>query len=352
MNNRSIFKFAAMTALAAISFSCKEKKTVDLPEFPYESYVQTVENGDGVLDGYGDGLQPISDKAVYLELPADLADNSFVDSLAVIYNANRALGAMVYDLTTASRNSQDSALAATCGIAMMNIAPAGISDTAVCAAVIAVGKSVGADVARNVDTYQVQYPESYRLNDMIESYYRPLTVGRQEQAWPQAGDAIADYAEVHRRAVSDTTDYGDTLLEKALTGSSFEARAAYAHEYGLWAMRNRGDARTMVAVIDPILRSDRYAPELADLWLMWRTALQLNLLGGRSNDSRMYNLFYNEMCDRVALCYLRHLVENRADDGAFNAYIYLAMNRGVVRQSSCIFGNNANLDEMNLVNAN
>lgn len=40
---------------------------------------------------------------------------------------------------------------------------------------------------------------------------------------------------------------------------------------------------------------------------MWRTALQKNILRGPSNDSAMFNLFYNDMRNRIALIYIGYL---------------------------------------------
>ena len=101
-------------------------------------------------------------------------------------------------------------------------------------------------------------------------------------------------------------------------------------------------------MIDQILRFNQYSPLLGELWLMWRTALQKNIFSGPSNDSAIYNLFYNDMRNHIALTYITHLAEHPKDEIAFLSFFNLAMEYNITRNSPCLFGNNSLLDEKNL----
>ena len=104
----------------------------------------------------------------------------------------------------------------------------------------------------------------------------------------------------------------------------------------------------MVAVLDKLLRANKYSPLLGELWRMWRVALQINIFGSRSNDGAMYNLFYNDMRNRVALIYIAHLKTHPYDKIAFKEFLRLAQVHNITRNSPCMFGNNANLEDMEL----
>lgn len=340
-----------LTVLCVIICSCKEKSGHTIPPFPYEEYVTALSDGETDLGEYGDGMEPLACRAVYLELPEDLAGNSYADSLAVYYNSLRAIHSMLYDVTSGSRYGADSAMCHLYGSSLANIRTEGIGDTAIMNAAAATGRAIGADVARNYDTYTIRYPEAYRLNDLIGELYLNLSAGRDAELSPSSSAILPDYEALRQRTVNDSVAGGNELLECAMAEEDFMRRTAYAREYALWDMREHGDARTAVALIDSVLREGRYSPLLTDLWLIWRTQLQLKLLGGRSNDSPMYNTLYHEMKDRVALTYIRHLAENPDDDLAFNAFSQLTVIPPIMRQSACIFGNNANLDEMALVDS-
>lgn len=62
----------------------------------------------------------------------------------------------------------------------------------------------------------------------------------------------------------------------------------------------------------------------------------------------MYNLFYNEMRNRIALVYIAHLKTHPYDKLAFNKFASMAMEYNITRNSGGLFGNNSILDEMSL----
>lgn len=81
---------------------------------------------------------------------------------------------------------------------------------------------------------------------------------------------------------------------------------------------------------------------------MWRCMLQINIFSNRSNDSAMYNLFYNQMRNQVALVYIAHLKTHYHDKLAFKEFARLTITYNIVRNSECMFGNNGNLEDMEL----
>mgnify|MGYP006871873643 CR=1 FL=1 len=88
-------------------------------------------------------------------------------------------------------------------------------------------------------------------------------------------EILEDYDRIHSKAISDTTTFRSELLQQVLRESDFNKKCILAREFA-YADRISpdGDDKELVAVIDPILRANKYSPLLGELWLMWRTALQ------------------------------------------------------------------------------
>lgn len=161
-------------------------------------------------------------------------------------------------------------------------------------------------------------------------------------------EILEDYAGIHAMAISDTTTFRSELLQKVLREPDFNKKCVLAREFAYANYKSPyRDDKELVAVIDPILRENKYSPLLGELWLIWRTALQKNILSGPSNDSAMYNLFYNDMRNRIALVYIAYLKTHPYDKLAFNKFVSLAMEYNITR-NRCLFGNNSLLDEMSL----
>ena len=138
-------------------------------------------------------------------------------------------------------------------------------------------------------------------------------------------------------------------MNLVLNEKDFQKKCIYAREFAYSNYKSpKRDDEELVAVIDPILNGDEYSPLLGQLWLIWRTALQLDCFGSRSNDGAIYNILYDTMRTRVAGKYIEHLAPNPNDNVAFTEFFRLAYELCVVRNSPCIFGNNSNLDEMNI----
>lgn len=76
--------------------------------------------------------------------------------------------------------------------------------------------------------------------------------------------------------------------------------------------------------------------------------LQTNVLSGYSNDSAMYNLYYNAMRRRVAYRYIERLNKNPNDALAFDGFFRLVYRNSIIRNSGCLIGNNSFLDQMEI----
>ena len=72
------------------------------------------------------------------------------------------------------------------------------------------------------------------------------------------------------------------------------------------------------------------------------------LIFGNQYLRNLNNLFYNDMRNRVAQVYIKHLATHPNDKLAFNAFARLAMVNNITRNSECLFGNNSLHDEISL----
>lgn len=98
-----------------------------------------------------------------------------------------------------------------------------------------------------------------------------------------------------------------------------------------------------------LLRAENYSPMLRDMWRIWRVTLQKDLLGGMSNDSSMYNLFYNDMRNRVALTFIKHIVSNPDDYVAFMEFVKFGLTENINRHSGVLIGSNVLREDMELL---
>lgn len=65
-----------------------------------------------------------------------------------------------------------------------------------------------------------------------------------------------------------------------------------------------------------------------------------------SNDCAMYNLFYNDMRNRIAMVYIAYLATHPNDKLAFKKFAELAMEYNITRLGG--FFNNSVADDMSL----
>ena len=325
---------------------------VDELSFPYQSYLDNMGEDEyfPTIGNDGKGFNAISDNIVYPELPDSLSASLYADSLLQFYNAVIAFNTMAYDVGTAERymyGQADFGIAQADALDSINLSGLNISElkellTVIChkaAKAIRCGKKPNEQSVQEISQF---YDAFAKLSD-------PLYNAHLDESEFITEDVIADYGSIHLKALTDTTSFRDELLERVLSETDFQKQCVLARElaYANYHSPNRDD-KQVVTVLDKLLRSDKYSPLLGELWRMWRCMLQLNILSGRSNDSAMYNLFYNEMRNRIALVYITHMQANPDENIAFKEFARLATTYNIVRNSQCMFGNNANLEDMEL----
>lgn len=366
--NLKIISLSVMTAVMAYSCSHNAKevnatekedvakedivKDVQLqaPAFPYESYFgqlseyQTcVEIGDD-----GEGFNAISHKIRYPEVSAESGSSQFADSLLLLYNTSLAYNTMAYDVSTAERYIWDNSLCVEEANALDSINLSGIKDKDMREALLACSKKSAKWIREGNSPNEQKNSEVAAFYEVFNKFGNKFLDKHMTNDDFDPSTIIVNYDEIHQKAISDSSDCRDELLEMVLAEKDFQKKCVLAREFAYANFNSKEeDDMELVAVIDPILRSGEYSPLLYDLWLVWRTALQKDIFGSPSNDGSIYNLFYNDMRNRVALTYINYLERNPNDKVAFKKFAELAMQYNITRNALPI-GNNSLLDEMNL----
>ena len=347
--------FVIVTSLLLL-ISCGHNRVsdskVDKLSFPYQSYLDNMGEDEyfPTIGNDGKGFNAISDNIVYPELPDSLSESLYADSLLQFYNAVIAFNTMAYDVGTAERYMDEQAdfgMEQANALDSINLSDLNISELKELLTVIC-HKAAKAIRCRKMPNEQ-SVQEISQFYDAFAELSDPLYNAHLDKSEFNAVDVIADYGSIHSKALTDTTSFRNELLERVISETDFQKQCVLARElaYANYHSPNRDD-KQVVTVLDKLLRSGKYSPLLGELWRMWRCMLQLNILSGRSNDSAMYNLFYNEMRNRIALVYITHMQANPDDNIAFKEFARLAMTYNIVRNSQCMFGNNANLEDMEL----
>lgn len=346
-----------LTVCSSISLvGCTVSSNNDLPTFPteYQAYLDSIPDGEGfpVISYDGNGFQAISQNVEYLILPDKLKGNAFADSLTCIYNMGSAFNAVAYDCGTADRYagewSDTVRLAFIDCLRKINLD--GVMDDRAKIAIQNICNKASSDIAAGEKTSETQFDAVEDFYDCINSYVTPIVL-RYGEAFPDDwSDGLLQYEKLHYKALTDTVKGASDILAQYVEEPDFRKKCVYAREWTLAEYKTGRDAQMLVAVIDPLLRSGEYSPLLADLWLRWRTALQIYVFGGRSNDSPMYNLFYNSMKNRIVLTYIKRLAEHPNDAVAFKGFLRLCYTVNICRNSGALLGNNATSDEMELYN--
>ena len=312
-------------------FSCngsdKGQREIIIPSFPYQAYLDSMGKDQWApnIGDDGEGFEAISHKIRYPEMPDTLTLSHFADSLLQCYNIALAFNTMAYDVSTAERYISESGFRQSHSDALDSINVSGIGERDIREALLAASKSAASWIRKGVEPNSKDNPA---VNKFYEAYNKYSTAFIEnhisdEEFKPES--VIEDYAEIHAKALADTASYRLELLRMVLEEPDFAKQCVLAREFAYDNYRHpqRSD-KEMVAVIDKLLRSNKYSPLLGELWRMWRVALQINILGSRSNDGAMYNLFYNDMRNRVALVYIAHLKTHPHDKVAFKEFLRLA----------------------------
>lgn len=344
--------------VAIIALSCTQsRKPLELP-MEYQEYLNLWDEDKltFIIGDDGDGRGIISHHLRYYELPKHLLDNSFADSLAQIYNMALAFNTISYDCSTLDRYLSNEEWDATPFVDTLIAANfEGVRDPKAYDAL----KGLVTEIVKNVrDRKSVgdrlsysasdQFYEAFygMINAMILGRYNPDRNDSDTKAF-EPSDLIPDYESIHLKAITDTTAITRSkILEKYLLEEDFQKKCIYAREF---AYANCDDRRyncdELIAVIDPLLKADEYSPLLRELWLIWRATMQIDILGGRSNYSSIYNLLYNDMRTRQVSKFIEHLVAHPNDELAFTEYLLLLYEYNVVRSEGFLSGNSANTDE-------
>ena len=225
----------------------------------------------------------------------------------------------------------------------------GIDNEELSDAFLALSQAIAKDVRNGQRTDTICYDEILQLHGVMDKLFGDFVDLHRTRTNYNYSKYVADYDKMHAKAITDTTHYRDELLQMVFNEEDFEKQCIYAREFAYANYHNlNGEPVDVVAVIEPLLLTTKYSPLLFDLWLIWRTALQGGVLSGISNDSSMYNLFYNGMRRRVAYRYITRLNENPHDELAFNGLLRLIYRSSITRNSNCYVGNNCFLDQMDL----
>lgn len=343
-----------LTILVFSAISCVNKSSdtaAHASDKPNPTYLDSI-NGDDYNPEVGDdddGFNAISNKIRYPELPQDLSTNLFADSLLQVYNTVLAYNTMAYDVSTAERYMDAADLVSEEADALDSINLSGIRNELVKNKLANLGHESAKWLRKGKKPNEQDIKEVGEFYEIFNNVYDPFLSAHMQEVEYNPADILKDYQEVHAKAISDTTTFRGELLQRVLQEQDFEKKCILAREFAYANYKHpERDDRQLAAVLDRILSSGQYSPLLGELWLMWRTALQKDIISGPSNDSAMYNLFYNDMRNRVALSYISHLAENPNDSVAFLNFYILASEYNIVRNSGCLFGNNSLLDEMNL----
>lgn len=345
---------ALMATLVFSILACSKKDIVSnaaIPAFPYEEYLDSIsETGNFPLIGDdGRGFDAISNKIRYAELPEKLSSNLFADSLLQLYNLALAFNTVAYDVSTAERYIDDSDLVKAHAQALDSVNLSGIRNADLRNSLAKVSHDAAKWLHQGEKPNQHETASVGKFYEVYDGIYKPFIDSHISDEEYAPADVLKGYEDIHSKAISDTTSFRSELLQKVLNEKDFEKKCILAREFAYANYRNpERDELQLVAVLDPILRANEYSPLLGELWLMWRTALQKNILSGPSNDSAIYNLFYNDMRNRVVLAYISHLAENPKDKVAFGNFYRLALEYNITRNSGAAFGNNSILDEAEL----
>lgn len=336
--------------------SCNTKKSDDSNasyeelRLSYLNYVSDTTNYEGhflILGDDGNGFIPISDMFEPFKLCGE-EYSEFIDTLVWLYNTTQLLDAMIYDCSTIDRYNKELDPEPYAD-AISYIDVSGINCEELSNALLTLAEAIAKDIRNGMRTDTVYYEELRQLHRVMDKMFGDFVDSHYSDVDYNCSEYVPNYEEIHTKAIADTSHYRDELLHTVFNEKDFEKKCIYAREfaYANWHNMN-GNAVDVVAITESLFLTTEYSPILCDLWLMWRTALQSSVLSGISNDSSMYNIFYNGMRRRIAYRYITRLNENPNDELAFNGLMKLIYRSSIVRNSGCYVGNNCFLDQMEL----
>lgn len=347
-------KFQVLVLMFGVLTSCAKHSVepLPIPAFPYQAILDSCDdNVFPEIGNDGEGFDPITNNIEYCHIPDSLQGNTLVDSLSLYYNIVLAYNTVAYDISTTSRYCEDSDFDAELYASAIQTANLeGISDSEIRNTLGEICSQVAASIRKGLDPGEESYPSVGKFYERFDTFEARLMGARIDSVEYDPSVIIPYYDEIHLKAISDTINYRDELMQMTLREEDFQKKCIYARELANSYFVVRADPLEIVSVIDPLLKDGRYSPLLFELWLIWRAHLQQHIFGGPSNDSAMYNLFYNSMRNRVAGTCMSYLSTNPTDKLAFKVFVRLARRYCIVRNSGCYIGNNSYLDELDLYN--
>lgn len=339
----------------AILPSCVKVRTVREPlippPFPYQSYLDSI-GEDEVSPTIGDdgqGFNAISHNIRYPAIPGSLKISTFADSLLQYYNIALAFNSMAYDIGTAERYMSDRSLRLAAADALGTVNLEGITSPEIKEQLRNIGTNAASWLRKGLEPDSQKNEAVRRFYDLYDQFTSQLLPDSITNTEYNPGRIVENYDKIHAKALIDTTFFRHDLLYRVLSATDFARKCVLAREYAYSNyIQPQGNDAEVVAVIDNILRANKYSPLLRDLWRMWRVLLQLDIFADLSNDAAIYNLFYNDMRNRIALVYIAHLNTHPADEIALKQFIGLSLDHNIVRNSACMYGNNALFDDIEL----
>ncbi len=333
------------------TLSCTIHQKYEVPAFPYQAYLDSIGEDETfpTIGNDGGGFEAISNNIRYPEMPDTLSLSHFADSLLQFYNVAIAFNTIAYDVSSAERYMDEPDFGLEQADALGSVKVDGIREPAIKAAIVKLSRKACMWIRSGKKPNEQQNDEVVEFYDVFNAFRNPLFEAHMSDYEFNPTEIVEGYANIHSKAISDTTTFRSELLQQVLRESYFGKKCVYAREFAYANYKSPyRDDKELVAVIDPILRANEYSPLLGELWLIWRTALQKNIFNGLSNDGAIYNLFYNDMRNRIALVYIAYLNTHPDDKLAFSKFVTLAMEYNITRNSGSLFGNNSILDEMSL----
>lgn len=336
----------------SLSIACSTalKEEVRIPEFPYQSCLEMPTDSLGwlILGDDHNGFIPISDKISYLRISDSLNNCENLDTLIQIYNIAMIINAQAYDCGTINRLGEDLDFK-DFAESLQKVDWDVISNEQLRKTLKLITHEIAEDILNEENTDEKNYPLIHDFYILKNNLFGHFIDVRTDYSEYDCSAIIDDYEAIHKKAITDTLNYRNQLLTLTLNETDFEKKCIYAREFAYANYRSYlGNDKDLVTIIDPLLKKGEYSPLLYELWLMWRSTLQMIVFSSASNDAPMYNLFYNNMRNNVAKSILTHLKSYPDDKLAFKVFMKLAHTHNIVRNSSCPIGNNALLDEMNL----
>lgn len=349
-------RFFLITSSLILLISCGQNKVDSgrlntLLSFPYQPYLDNMGEDEyfPTIGNDGQGFDAISHNMVYPNLPDTLSLSHYADSLLQFYNIVLAFNTMAYDVGTAERyiGEHDFGLGQADALDSINLS--GIHITEIKNLIRIICQKGASTIRRGEKPNDQDVPEIRQFYDAFNKFSDPLYKAHLDDCEFNPAEIISNYQEIHSKALIDTASFRAELLNMIRTETDFQKKCVLARElaYANYHSPERND-KQIVSVLDNLLKSNKYSPLLGELWRMWRCMLQINIFSSRSNDSAMYNLFYNQMRNRVALVYIAHLKTHYHDKLAFKEFARLTTTYNIVRNSEYMFGNNGNLEDMEL----